>query len=463
MSKKSSPLFEEAVQAAHKLLKLLKYPRVVHFLFRNVLNHLIINKNPPWAKTLRTTFLKLGGGYINHRGLAAISYAIEAATEGNEMVLNAFKKGERLAWCDWMVTVDIVKAFGYETWNPTAAFALCVAQGPQGGAHYVAMCEEKGITDAMCSINKSSIGPVFGNEVPLPSLCIDGSHPCDNARMMNMIFEYHFDDIPSYIMDTPYGRSDEELDRWVESTWGLIEFLEKVTGRKMDWDYLEKSARNIERFNNAMNESSDLQRAVPASPLPPYMTMLWRFRLSDAGAEKLTLAAEKIRDTNRWYVEQYNKKKAPREKIRVLLGDQNLIWTDLSAWLYKNFGARIVMDYLSRSSFPPIDFSSRESLVRSLAIEKLYLSMVRQSHGTMELNVNETAAMIEEYQVDCVIYTNHVGCKHNAALKKIHTDICRKAGVPSLFLDVDIVDNRIASEEEMHSKITNFFHSHGLA
>ncbi len=30
MSQKSSPLFKEAVQSAHKLLKLLKYPRLVH-------------------------------------------------------------------------------------------------------------------------------------------------------------------------------------------------------------------------------------------------------------------------------------------------------------------------------------------------------------------------------------------------------------------------------------------------
>lgn len=463
MEKKSSPILEETINAANKLLRILKYPRIVAFIFRYILRYLLIDKSPKWATKLRTTFLKLGGGYINHMGIKSICHGIEVGNEGNIVALDSFYADEPIAWIDWMIPVDIVKAYGYKTWCPTQPYVLSLAQGPEGGAHYVAMSEERGINEDFCSINKSSLGAFLGGEVPRPSVCIHGSHPCDSARMQNMIFDYYFPDVPAYMLNTPYGRTEYELERWVESSWGLIEFLERVSGRSMDWDYLEESARNIERFNRAMNESSELHRAIPSPPLVNYLTMLWRWRLGDAGSEKLAVAAEKIRDTTRWYVEHYTRKKTPREKIRVLVGDQNVVWTDHSAWLYKNFGARVVMDYIGKSCFPPIDFSSRESLVRSLAIEKLYSSMSRQSHGTMELNIEETASLIEEYQVDCVIFNNHVGCKHNAALRKILSDTCRKAGVPSLFLDLDIVDSRHVSEDEMHFRISSFFHSHGLA
>jgi hypothetical protein len=47
----------------------------------------------------------------------------------------------------------------------------------------------------------------------------------------------------------------------------------------------------------------------------------------------------------------------------------------------------------------------------------------------MELNLEETASMIEEYQIDCVLFNHHVGCKHNQALKKMLADVCRQAGV----------------------------------
>jgi len=458
----TSPILEESIKSADKLLKLMKHPRIMAFLFRHVLNRLIVNKQPKWAVKLRTTFLKLGGGYVNHLGISALRYGAMASNEGTKIVYNAFKNNEPIAWIDWMIPMDIVKAFGYKTWCPTNPFAMHVAQGPGGGAHYVSVSEEVGISEDFCSVNKSSLGAFFGGEVPPPSVCIHGSHPCDSARMQNMLFEHYFPDVPSYTMNTAYGRTPEELDRWVESTWGLIRFLEKTTGREMDWNYLEQSARRIDRFNRAMNESSELQRSIPAPPLPNYLAVLWRWRLSEAGSENLTKSAEMLRDTAQWYVDYYKRKKTPREKIRVLIADQNVVWTEFGVWMYKNFGAKVVMDYIARSSFPPIDFSSRESLVRTLAIEKLYLSMIRQSHGNVDLNIEETASLIEEYQVDCVIFNNHAGCKHNAALRKMLSDTCRSAGVPSLFLDLDIVDSRHVGVDEIHSKIKNFLHSHGL-
>lgn len=462
MSDKNLNILEAATFSSEKLLKLLKKPKLLYFLYRYILNPLVIIQNPKWAENIRTSVLKLGGGYINSKGLEAISYAVEEVTETNQRLLDKYNKGESVAWTDWMIPPDIVKAFGYDVWCPTSPFALSATKGPSGGAEYVAYAEKVGITEDLCSVNKSSLGCFFLDEMPKPAVCINGSHPCDSARMMNMVMDYYKKDVPVFTMNTPYGRSEEELEKWVRSTWDLIDFMEEVSGRKMDWDKLEEYARNIERFNVAMNELAELQRSVPAPPFPSVMSLFWRWRLSEAGAEKLAIAAEKLRDVSREYVEYHTKKGTPREKIRILVADQTVVWTDHNTWLYKKFGARVVIDYISRSCYPPIDFSSKESLVRSLANEKLYLSMIRQSHGTMELNIEETASMIEEYQVDCVIFNNHVGCKHNQALKKVLADVCRQSGVPSLFLDLDIVDNSYMAEDEFHEKIENFFKSHGL-
>lgn len=450
---------QSTISAASRVTRM---PRLFTFILRYILNPLVILNCPSWALHLRGPVMRLGGGYLPPRALTALGTAVRGTEESSRNLIQSFREKKPVVWVDWMVPVAIVRAFGYEVWCPSAPFSISAGKGPEGGAEYVAYAEERGISEDLCSVNKSSLGCFFKEEMPPPALCINGSHPCDSARMMNMIIDYYTPQVPSFTMNTPYGRSEEELEKWEQSAWDLIAFLEKESGRPLDWEKLEKYGRRIDRFDRAMNETAQLMRSLPAPPLVTLMTGLWRWRLSDAGSEGLTRGAEILRDAAAEYVERHARRGTPREKIRVIFGDQSATWTDFGPWLKKKFDAVIVMDYMSRSCYPPIDFSSREALVRSLAVEELYLSMIRQSHGTMELNVAETASMIEEYQADCVIFYNHAGCKHNQALQKILADTCREAGVPALFLDLDIVDNRYLGEDALYDKIESFFRNHGL-
>jgi len=458
-----SVLLETSVKANESLLKILKYPRSAHFLMKHVVGPMLIDHTPKWANTSRTAVLKLGAGYVDYRALEAIRWCLVAAQKGYVAGLDAFKTGKPIAWTDWMIPCDIVRAFGYDVYCPTTAFAASAAQGPDGGARYSAITEEAGVSDVLCSVDKAGLGSYLAGDLPHPSLVVNGTHPCDSARMQCMVLEYHTPDVPTFTMDTPYGRSDYELDRWVKSAWELIDFIEKNTGRNLDWAKLEESARYVHRYTVAINEAAELHRANPAPPLMGMLNLLWRTRLTEAGREELAISAEKIRDATHWYVEQNARKKAPKDKLRVLFGDQGVVWTDFQAWMYKHYGARVVADYIGRAYYPPVDFSSKESIIKTLVIEKLYLSMIRQSHGTMELNIGETESLMEEYAVDCVLFNNNAGCKHNLALKKILSDTCSRAGIPALFMDLDIVDNRYLSEREIQARIANFFTTYGLA
>lgn len=462
MPEQKSVLLETIVGSNEKLLMLLKNPRLAEFVLKRILGPMLIDNNPKWAKSLRTGVLKLGGGYVNHRALEAMKYLLIASQKGYVDGLNAYNNKTPIAWTDWMIPCDIVRAFGYDIYCPTVAFASSAAQGPGGGARYSAMTEEAGISDVICSVNKAGLGSFLAGDMPRPSVVVNGTHPCDSARMQNMVLEYHTQDIPTFTMDTPYGRSEYEIQRWVKSAWELIEFMKKTTGHDLDWAKLEEYARNIHRFNVAVNETVEMHRNMPAPPFMGLLALMWRTRLSEAGREELAIAAEKLRDAGLWYLDFYQRNNTPKDKLRVLVGDQTMVWSDYSTWMYHHFGARVVMDYIGRSFYPAVDFSSKEAIIRTLVVEKLYLSMIRQSHGTMELNIGETESILEEYQVDCVIFNNTAGCKHNGALKKILSDTCKKAGVPSLFIDMDIVDNRYMGEQEIKAKISNFFTTYGL-
>jgi len=462
MQKPYSKLLDTVVASNKKLLILLKYPAFAQFLMKHLLAPKLIDDNPAWATTLRTAVLKLGAGEVNYRALKAIRYALVAAQEGYIDTLEAFRNGEKIAWIDWMMPSDIVRAAGFKTYVPTGAVTGASSQGPSGGASYAARCEDEGISEVLCSINKTTLGTILAGEIPKPTLCVGGTHPCDPGRVQNTLINYLNQDTPTFIMDTPYGRSDYELERWLKSAWELVAWLEKLSGKELDWKYLEESARNMHRFNQAVNEITELHRNRPAPPLMGMLNLLWRIRISEPGHPLVAVAAEKMRDTARWYVEHYTKKKAKREKIRVIIGDPSVIWMDYASWMYKKFGARVVNDYIGASYFPEIDTTSRDGILRTLINEKLYIGMIRQSHGISELNLDEFEQILEDYDADCVIFNNHAGCKHGAALKKMLIDACRKAGIPALFIDMDIIDSRFLSEKEIKERIENFFLTYGL-
>ena len=55
------------------------------------------------------------------------------------------------------------------------------------------------------------------------------------------------------------------------------------------------------------------------------------------------------------------------------------------------------------------------------------------------------------------------GCQHGWAVGRIFKDICKKAKLPVLILNADIMDQRHMPEKEIMREITEFFRSTGLA
>ena len=102
-------------------------------------------------------------------------------------------------------------------------------------------------------------------------------------------------------------------------------------------------------------------------------------------------------------------------------------------------------------------------MVRDLAISQMNLAMGRQCHGPIEFITDEMNQLIREYEPDCMIFSGHNGCKHGWAGLKIIQDICNSQELPVLYLNLDIMDKRHTSEEEIKKQTTTFFKSHGWA
>ncbi|MBI9078035.1 MAG: 2-hydroxyacyl-CoA dehydratase [Desulfatibacillum sp.] len=89
--------------------------------------------------------------------------------------------------------------------------------------------------------------------------------------------------------------------------------------------------------------------------------------------------------------------------------------------------------------------------------------MARQLRGPAEFFTDELARIIEEYSGDCLFFTRHQGCKGGWAMGKLIRDVCRRSGLPVLFLSTDSFDPRFTSEEQVKREIAEFFQNNGLA
>lgn len=455
------PMIEHAAHSAAKMERLFAHPRLAHWLLIRMMAPRLVDGEPKWGRMLRTSLLKTGGTTLPLEAVPAMQQAMVATRAMHESALRASRNGEPLVWFTWPVPAAVIAAFDVTYFCPENFYSVANSTGGDGSTRMCEIADRHGIPQEICSINRCVLGAHLAGELPTPTLCITANTPCDGNHAGNTIIR-ELARCEQFSVGGAYDRTPETIAVWARSVWELIDYLEKKLGRPMDWDRLRLYGENLNRVNAALNKVTEMHRAVPAPRLINPLAVYWRV-VGGAGweapvargAELLLQAAETIVLKNR-------ERKAPRERIRVLLGDQAIAWTDPSSWLAREYGAAVVSDYIGSFRHPAIDTSTRESLVEGLVLDRLHFSMVRQAHGTMEYTLNELESTIHEYQADCVVFHSNTGCKHNLALRREVEETCRAAGVPACFLDVDIVDRRVMSEEAMKQKLRAFFAANGL-
>lgn len=455
-------MISQAAQGSAMLEQLLAHPHLSDLLMRRVLGPALKDFDPAWARQLRTFMQKMGAPALPREAVPAVRTLVGASRDLYSSTVRAHERGEPVVWVTWPVPAALVAAFpGVLAHTPETFFAMANAAEADGSTRMCEVADRHGIPPEICSINRCVLGAQLAGELPRPTVVVTGNHPCDGNHAGNTVLR-ELVDCDHFSVGGPYDRSPQSIALWAKSLWELIGFLEKKLRRPMNWDLLREHARNINRVNRALNKVTALHRAKPApgviNPLALYWHMViaygWSAAIAD-GAEQLASAALEL-------VEKARRQHAPRERLRVVLGDQAIAWTDLGGWMGQEFGGAVVCDYLGHFEHPQIDLSSRESLLEGLVLDRLLISMVRQAHGAMEYTLDELSTALLEYDADCVIFHSNLGCKHNLALRREIEELCRDARVPALFLDADIIDRRPVDEKPLRDKVRAFLAAEGL-
>ena len=436
-------------------------PRPVYLLMR-LLRPFYEKRENFLNRTWRYGLLTFGGGLTPPKEMEAMRWGAKALRDSMARALKAQKKNEPVVWVEWILSAELIEAFDVASFNTETLNIFGNTYGEAYPPMLIAAAEEQGIPVENCSAVKLSVGSFLLKQIPDPTLFVAASHPCDSSISIYQALEY-LTGAPTFSFDTPYWKDDESYRYFEENMWNCVDFLEEHLQKAIDWGKLKDVLERVNEINHYLGEICEMNRAVPCPGTMISLLYFWVIReVAIRQQEAVDLARGLYEVTRKRFDRGIGTVK--NERIRIIMWFPPIgFFTYIFKWMEEEFGAVVVADFIGHISTFPIDTSRPETMIRGLAKTQMHLGMGRQCHGPSEFLTEELGRLIEEYSADCVLFMGHNGCKHGWAALKIIRDYLAERNMPALYLNLDIMDNRHTSEEELRDQIRTFFISNGWA
>jgi benzoyl-CoA reductase/2-hydroxyglutaryl-CoA dehydratase subunit BcrC/BadD/HgdB len=316
----------------------------------------------------------------------------------------------------------------------------------------------------------------WGGQVKPDVMLGSGQILCDPRSKWYQAAQHYMPDVPVYNVGLPWPPYENDYDYRevqdyyvkyiVEELRGLVAFLERHTGRKMDWDRLSELVDLTDRTWNLIWETYELRRAVPSpmgtgdamNTMVPIVFMMATQQAYDFFKELNEELKRKIAN---------KEGEVPDEKYRLIWGGGLPAWFALTDFNYFNSkGAVFPVETTYRMVEAVYNFDIDLSKIsdplehiawRWLKFWTYWYDKARKRPGSHP-DVERLIQYIEDYKIDGIVMheafscrTWHVGLVWQLnRLKKIYRDM------PSLILESDIVDISSYNEADTRARIDAF-------
>lgn len=371
-------------------------------------------------------------------------------------IRDAQKNGKKVIAFGGPIPVDLLYAFDCQPYY-LDQLPLSVAPYPAMASKFIDLCETK-TSPFMCSIDKVEMGVLLADQVGLvPDAFVYSTVPCDSSRIaypnMQKLWK-----VPTFNIDLPFRRDERAEEYLVRQTKEFITFMEELTGKEMDWEKVKESLQVANRSNELIERSANLRRNTPC-PLPGVFLVTNACMSGQAADPAMVAFLEKEVEMAEMMVELGMGACQNGEKYRMLFL-QNMLWTNLKTYsnLEREHGAICIMDVLGHyhgDFYEHLD--DPEDCFRVMARKQMNLPMIHGASGPVDYYLDRIDYLMENFNINTSIFLGHVGCRHTWASTKILSDhIQRKFGLPTLLLDVDCIDGRYKSAEEVQRSIVEY-------
>ena len=371
-------------------------------------------------------------------------------------IRDAHKNGKKVVAFGGPVPVDLMYAFDCQPYY-LDQLPLSTAPNVDMTAKFVDLCEAH-TNQSMCSIDKVEMGALLADQIGVkPDAFVYSTVPCDSSRIAYPVMEKIWN-VPTFNVDLPFRRDRRGEDYLIAQTKEFIAFMEEFTGQKLDWEKFKESMKVANRTNELLEQCADLRKHTPC-PLPGTLLVTNACMSGQAADPAMATFLEKEVETGQMMIDLGMGACMNGERYRMLFL-QNMLWTSLKSYGYleRECGAVCIMDVLGHfhgDFYEHMD--DREDCFRIMAHKMMNLPMIHGAAGPVEYYEDRIRYLMDNFNINTSVFLGHVGCKHTWASTKILSDFIQENyGIPTLLLDVDCIDGRYKTAEEVQNSIAEY-------
>ncbi|MBU4120784.1 MAG: 2-hydroxyacyl-CoA dehydratase family protein [Proteobacteria bacterium] len=267
---------------------------------------------------------------------------------------------------------------------------------------------------------------------------------------------FRFFKAPLFILDTPFCHTafSAEAKRYVKGQiTEYIAFLENICKKKFDYDRIMKVGKLSLEGQRLWQEVLDtaMNRPAPLSAFDAFFHLALIVTLR---------GTQQTVDYYRMLLAEMQERVAqgigavPSEKYR-LLWDNIPVWFR-TRWLSEKFAAQdacLVAATYTSAWCGSMKYIKENDFLETMAegYSRIYLNI-----GVDEM-AREVMAMADKYEVDGIVMHSNRSCKpYSFGQYDIQRIIREKKGIPTVMIEMDMVDERSFSESQIETRIDAF-------
>lgn len=314
-----------------------------------------------------------------------------------------------------------------------------------------------GLPTEICAFNKSMDGLLLAGIAPQFDMAAWHGSSCDSTPwcLQNVA---QTQSIPTFFMDRPYKIfHNHTVAYWKKQHEELIAFLEKHSGRKMDYDRLKEAVDLSYRCTQLCLEIDRFSEMVP-TPMS-YEAAFGPFLAARqwGGHAKAVHYLEALRDELKERVTNGVQAVTP-ERFRYIF-DVSCPYFDMGLLelAQKKYGAVVVGDHIARFRGTAEWLTDPDDPVGNLA-NKQQFNMGNENYQPGVEWKDQVLEMAMKTHADAAIFWNNIGCRTGASMNRILKEALQnRLGIPSLVVDCDILDKTYTPRPVIEEQMDAFF------
>lgn len=377
-------------------------------------------------------------------------------------------EGKPVAWSCAAVEKELYYAMGIHPFFPEQFAALCAVRrktpdSEKEAVRFSRIAEQQGYSADLCGYQRVVTGYVLNEDLtdaplggmPKPDLMITTSCVCD-CRMKWFEDLAQRLNVPLFTLDRPEQNittitgvpADHEVEYYMAQLEDCFKFMEDVTGTNYKPENLLQSLNWAYKTNELRQEILQLRKATPApmSSASGFATIYPGMYCS--GTQKAYDFYKAVRDEVKSKVEK-GIGEIDNERFR-------LLWYGIPTWY--NMG---ILNYFEKDggvfayepNYNPLPWPPRrpEDPIKELALRSL------QGGTSIASMINSLVHDCQVYNIAGVVISYLITCRpfYLPALE-IKRVLEKELGIPCVFIEGDLVDERLFSEGQVFTRLDAF-------